>query len=162
MLSNRQDTTQRTFSAQDSLEKTNDIFILEDDQIDQRLISQSFAKHITSIPINLVFFNTGEQLLSYLNQHKVLPSVLICDINLPGITGLEAIDQMVVLDLNDKRPFIVVLSGSDPTLDTQFKLTSNISGYYQKPASKRDWDRIIDEICHLSLKNKKSVNGSMP
>jgi CheY-like chemotaxis protein len=161
MSSTKPDKAPRTDSAQFVSGETNTIFIVEDDEIDQRLVSQSFTKRISSDQINLRFFSSGEKLLSHLIEHKVWPSLLICDINLPGMTGLETIDQMKDLDLLDQGPFIVVLSGSDPTLDPQFRQSSNIGRYYQKPASKRDWDRIIDEICHLQLNDKKNGRGSI-
>lgn len=142
-------------------EKASDVIIVEDDEIDQRLMRQSFDERGAPERIWLKFFKTGEQLISHLNQQKLWPSLLLCDINLPGISGLETIRQVANLSLNNKMPNIVVLSGSNPTLDPELKLTSHISAYYQKPASKRAWDNIIGEICHLYLKDNNNINGSM-
>lgn len=160
MSSKKHDEKQQTYAVKANSAKGSNIFIVEDDEIDQRLVSQSFAKRKSYEQIKITFFKTGEQLLSHLSEHEVWPSILICDINLPGMTGLETINQMADLSLNDKTPFVVVLSGSDPTLDPQFKQTSCINTYYQKPASKKDWDKIIDEICDLHLQDKNTINGS--
>lgn len=68
------------------------IIIAEDDSDDSEIIEQSFSKHPAFTRISLV--KNGKELLEFLRREKEKPDVILTDINMPIINGLEALFEI--------------------------------------------------------------------
>ena len=68
------------------------IIIAEDDIDDGEIIEQSFAKHPSFLKISLV--KNGKELLEFLKNGHDKPDVILTDINMPIINGLEALMEI--------------------------------------------------------------------
>lgn len=68
------------------------IIIAEDDIDDGEIIEQSFAKHPAFLKISLV--KNGKELLEFLKNGLEKPDVILTDINMPIINGLEALAEI--------------------------------------------------------------------
>jgi len=68
------------------------IIIAEDDIDDGEIIEQSFAKHPDFIKISIV--KNGKELLEFLKNGLEKPDVILTDINMPIINGLEALAEI--------------------------------------------------------------------
>ncbi len=60
----------------------------------QTLFEQRFRKEIREQSIIFVFAYSGEQALSYLNQHVHEAVLILSDINMPGMSGLDLLDHI--------------------------------------------------------------------
>ena len=69
------------------------IVVADDDPDDQLLVENAFGKNCSCI--KLQFVNNGQELLDYLSDEKaVLPGLILLDINMPKMGGLEALKRI--------------------------------------------------------------------
>ena len=65
------------------------ILVVDDEKDVQVLFEQRFRREIKSGEMNFVFAFSGEEALTYLNQHEHEAVLILSDINMPGMSGLE-------------------------------------------------------------------------
>ncbi|MEP6597038.1 MAG: response regulator [Ginsengibacter sp.] len=65
------------------------ILVVDDEKDMQMLFEQRFRKEIRKGEIQFVFAVSGEEALSYLSQHVHEAVLILSDINMPGMSGLE-------------------------------------------------------------------------
>ena len=70
------------------------ILVVDDEKDMQTLFEQRFRKEIREQSIIFVFAYSGEQALSYLNQHTHEAVLILSDINMPGMSGLDLLDHI--------------------------------------------------------------------
>jgi CheY-like chemotaxis protein len=65
------------------------ILVVDDEKDIQTLFEQRFRKEIRAKEMEFIFAFSGEEALSYLNQHVHEVVLILSDINMPGMNGLE-------------------------------------------------------------------------
>jgi len=65
------------------------ILVVDDERDMQALFEQRFRKEIRNGVVQFAFAISGEEALSYLNQHEHEAVLILSDINMPGMSGLE-------------------------------------------------------------------------
>jgi CheY-like chemotaxis protein len=70
------------------------ILVVDDERDVQILFEQRFRKEIREGSMNFVFAYSGEEALGYLNRHTHEAVLILSDINMPGISGLELLSQI--------------------------------------------------------------------
>ncbi len=65
------------------------ILVVDDERDVQMLFEQRFRKEIRNNELNFVFAYSGEEALGYLSQHHHEAVLILSDINMPGMSGLE-------------------------------------------------------------------------
>ena len=69
------------------------ILVVDDEKDVQLLFEQKFRKEIKSGELHFEFVFSGEDALVYLNQHDHEAVLILSDINMPGMTGLELLAE---------------------------------------------------------------------
>lgn len=70
------------------------ILVVDDEQDVKTLFEQRFRKEIRSQELHFAFAFSGEDALSYLNEHKHEAVLILSDINMPGMSGLELLSHI--------------------------------------------------------------------
>ena len=70
------------------------ILVVDDEKDMQTLFEQRFRKEIRLRLVEFVFAFSGEEALSYLNTHVHEAVLILSDINMPGMSGLELLEHI--------------------------------------------------------------------
>lgn len=124
------------------------ILLVEDNPMDVDLTLRAFSKRDCAHPI--VVARDGEEALSWLprwSSGEILPAVVLLDIQLPRLNGLEVL-QAFKRDALARRVPVVVLSSSrdDRDLGTAYDL--GVNSYIEKPVS---FSKFMEVAGHIEL-----------
>ena len=70
------------------------ILVVDDEKDVQTLFEQRFRREIRSGEMTFVFAFSGEEGLAYLNAHEHEAVLILSDINMPGMSGLELLERI--------------------------------------------------------------------
>jgi two-component system, chemotaxis family, chemotaxis protein CheY len=70
------------------------ILVVDDERDIQTLFEQRFRKEIREKVLEFVFAFSGEDALVYLNKLEHEAVLILSDINMPGMSGLELLDRI--------------------------------------------------------------------
>jgi len=70
------------------------ILVVDDEQDMQFLFQQKFRKEIRDGNVDFAFATSGELALAYLNANHHEAVLILSDINMPGMSGLELLEQI--------------------------------------------------------------------
>lgn len=69
--------------------------LVVDDELDVRtLFEQRFRREIRSGEFQFAFAHSGEEALRYLNEQEQEAILILSDINMPGMSGLQLLEQI--------------------------------------------------------------------
>ena len=99
------------------------ILVVDDEKDVQVLFEQRFRKEIKNGEMKLVFAFSGEEALEYMqaNEHEAV--LILSDINMPGMSGLELLKH--IKEKYEKPPPIVMMItayGDDENYNQAMKL----------------------------------------
>jgi two-component system chemotaxis response regulator CheY len=83
------------------------ILVVDDERDVQALFEQRFRKEIKAGDMNFIFAFSGEEALDYLNQLQHEAVLILSDINMPGMSGLELLEQ--IKQKHHKPPPVVMM-----------------------------------------------------
>ena len=107
------------------------ILIVDDEEDVQWLFKQRFRREIKAGRLVFHFVFSGEEALAYLRQEGAASVVLVLsDINMPGMTGLELL-RTIKQDFTGLPVHMITTYGSDETY--QKALDYGADGYLTKP-----------------------------
>lgn len=121
---------------------TNPIIQIEDDEDDQFLVSKALTE--LSVPNPVHFFPNGQAALDYLLTASEQPLVILCDINMPLMNGLELRDQIDANPyLREKAiPFIFFTTSASADL-VRAAYRGSIQGFHQK---EQTFERLKEQL----------------
>lgn len=129
------------------------IMVVEDNQDDLDLTIRAFAKN--NILNEIVIARDGVEALDYLfgtGAHQgrdlhVMPEVILLDLNMPRMGGIEALRHIRSNALTKLLP-VVVLTSSDEEKDMIASYECGVNSYIRKPV---DFNQFVDAVRQLSL-----------
>jgi len=85
------------------------ILVVDDERDVQTLFEQRFRKEIKTGEFNFVFAFSGEEALTYLNNQDQEAVLILSDINMPGMSGLELLKR-IKTKFEKPPPFIMMVT----------------------------------------------------
>jgi CheY-like chemotaxis protein len=123
------------------------IVIIEDDPDDQEILKEVF--HELMIPNELKFFKTCPDGLAYLQTTQQQPFLIISDVNLPVMSGIEMRKKINENEYLRKKsiPFVFLsTSANKQAVEQAYDMT--VQGFFEKPSSMKELKNIIKTIFH--------------
>jgi CheY-like chemotaxis protein len=109
------------------------IFIVDDDPDDRQIILDAFLKN--NATFDFEFINSADELLSrLLNMESDFPDLLLLDLSMPGIMGLQALREIRANKKYSQIP-IVILTTSNLNTDRKIAYELGASCFLTKPDS---------------------------
>jgi signal transduction histidine kinase/ActR/RegA family two-component response regulator len=125
------------------------ILYVEDNPANLELVEQLIARRRD---LRLLSASDGNVGLEYARAY--LPEVILMDINLPGISGIEAM-QALKADPATARIPIIALSANAVPRDIEKALKAGFSGYLTKPINVARFMTVLDE----ALGSQRAASG---
>lgn len=122
------------------------IIIAEDDIDDGDIIGHSFAKHPSFVKISLV--KNGKELLEFLKKEQKKPDVILTDINMPIINGLEALME-ISNDIELNKIITFAYSTSINPIYESKCLQYGVKAFLIKPFVLEEFDEIPHKIMEV-------------
>ncbi|WP_331980350.1 response regulator [Ohtaekwangia sp.] len=122
------------------------ILLVEDDPDDVELLLE--ALHDNNVEFRMESIKEGDKVLPYLELCKILPDIIILDLNLPKMHGRE-----VLISLKTSRFSIipvVILTTSSSRDDIDFCLKSGADKYISKPSTLDGFNRTVSMIAEIA------------
>jgi CheY-like chemotaxis protein len=85
------------------------VLIVDDEKDIQPLFQQRFRKEIRSGEVEFEFAFSGEEALKYLQGNKHEAVLILSDINMPGMSGLDLLDQ-IKQKFNQPPPVVMMIT----------------------------------------------------
>jgi len=125
----------------------NLIFIVDDDPDDRQIILEAFLENHPTIDYE--FIETAEDLLLNLNnEESIYPNLILLDLNMPGVMGLQALKEIRSNKKFSQIP-IVVLTTSTLGKDKTMSYELGASCFLTKPDSYGKLVDIMNSIIKL-------------
>jgi len=124
------------------------ILLVEDNPMDLDLTLRAFNKKKFSNTIQIA--RDGEEALAYFGRWEAgepLPAVILLDINLPKVNGLEVL-QILKQHPEFRRIPVVVLTSSRENSDLKTAYDLGVNSYIEKPVS---FSKFIEVAEHIEL-----------
>lgn len=123
------------------------ILVVDDEKDIQPLFQQRFRKEIKSNEIEIEFVLSGEEALAYIEKNGHSNSLILSDINMPGMSGLELLEK-IKKTYTPPPPIIMMISayGDQENRDTANNLGAE--EFFTKPL---DFNLLKERIKSLAL-----------
>lgn len=129
------------------------IVIVEDDADDQYFIRTICEK--LGVTSDLIFFEDGQQALNYLQTTQRKTFLILCDINMPIMNGLE-LRRKIQEDehlLKKSIPFVFLSTAARPKeVEEAYSLT--VQGFFVKASQLSEMEQSLELILNYWLKCK--------
>jgi CheY-like chemotaxis protein len=121
------------------------LIIIDDDEEDHFLYRTAFEELNITSPLK--FFSDGTQALRHLKGGGETPFIILCDIKMPKMGGLE-LREAIYADPELERksiPFIFI-TGSAEEKDVNHAYSLSVQGFFTKPETVADWKVLMELI----------------
>ncbi|WP_178987236.1 response regulator [Winogradskyella schleiferi] len=119
------------------------ILLIEDDMIEVMKLNR--AKSSLQLNHTITEANNGEEALKRLEQKDKLPDIILLDLNMPKINGIEFLK---ILKADDRLKYIptIILTTSNNQRDLLECYKVGVAGYVLKPLKYEDYVSKIEKL----------------
>ncbi|GAB3317177.1 response regulator [Larkinella ripae] len=119
---------------------TSCVFIVDDDEDDQFLLQQVFRQYSPECRIKTLV--NGVELLDALQTISDLPALVLLDLNMPLMSGFEALAQIRQNGAYDSLPVVILTTSSLPE-DQERAEQLKATGFVTKPADMEEYSQLV-------------------
>ncbi len=137
------------------------IYLVDDDADDLIFIKGAFERYRSNIEIKT--FSNGLELVTSLKDSPVVPIIVLMDLNMPVMSGLEALKLIRKLKYF-KNLNIIIFSTSNSSQERTECLKYGATDYLCKPCSIEEYENIASRLYNLyadSFSKEKYTSGSV-
>ena len=117
-----------------------DILVIEDDQIERMKLKR--ATSLLEMNHNIIEANNGEEALDLLKDRSNLPDIILLDLNMPKMNGIEFLRTLKKDEVLKYIPSIVLTTSANPK-DVLESYRIGIAGYIIKPLKYEDYVSLV-------------------
>lgn len=136
--------------------KCPQVLLVEDNEDDVELAMNAFSG--SSVTPEIIVAKDGEEALEYMfctgryagRVSKELPSLVLLDLQLPGIGGLEVLRQLRERGETRRVP-VVILTTSDDQADIIGGYDRGVNSYLRKPVGFAAFEIMVKQLEHYWL-----------
>lgn len=129
------------------MKSSTDVIIIEDNELLRDSLKEAINKSSSIRCENT--FNSGEAALDFIGKEELVPDIILLDIGLPGLSGIELIPELRKLSPTSK---IIIITIHDEDESIFKAICAGAAGYLLKDLSS---DKIIESISEV-------LNGGAP
>jgi CheY-like chemotaxis protein len=139
------------------MRNTKSILLVEDDNVDVMTVKRSLKD--LKIDNQLVCATNGEEALEYLqNNDNNKPYIILLDLNMPKMNGIEFL-QIIKADENLKKIPVVILTTSSQYQDINRCFRLSVAGYIVKSVDYSEFTSAINILNQYWTLSKLPTNG---
>lgn len=137
-----------TFKFKSSTVNKNGPLIFIDDDEDDQLVVRSILADL-NFPNPVLFFSNGADALEYVRTCSRIPFVIVSDINMPMMSGVELFRAIIKLERTDIKATPLIFMSTNPERQSGLRIpTREIQGIFKKPVAYEDnlkmWETIVN------------------
>ena len=124
------------------------ILLVEDDEVDVEAIRRVFAKRRVANPLHVAHDGVAALRMLHGEDNEVAvnqPCVILLDLNLPRMNGLEFLDQLR-RDADWKDSVVFVLTTSNSDRDRLASHAKYVAGYLLKADADEEFSQLVREL----------------
>ena len=131
------------------------ILVVDDENDVKTLFEQRFRKEIRSGEMEFMFACSGKDALTCLEKHTGESLLVLSDINMPGMSGLDLL-KIIKEDCNLNSIPVIILTTSNAEADMTKAYDSHVNSYLVKPLDLTSFVDLITSLGYYCLVwNKK-------
>lgn len=123
------------------------ILVVDDETDVKTLFEQRFRREIKNGEVNFVFAFSGEEALTYLNTNKHEAVLILSDINMPGMSGLELLKR-IKQKYNTPPPLVMMITAYGDAENRKSAEDLGADDFLSKPL---DFTDLKDRLKHIGL-----------
>ncbi len=121
------------------------ILVVDDEKDVQTLFEQRFRKEIKMAEVNFVFAFSGEEALDYLKSHDHEAVLILSDINMPGMSGLQLLEK-IKQQYNTPPPIVMMITAYGDPENYEMAKALGADDFLTKPV---DFVALKDKLKHI-------------
>ncbi len=120
------------------------ILLIEDDYVDALTVKRALKD--INVKNELIHTENGEEALAYLSSpHHIKPCIILLDLNMPRMNGLEFL-KIAKADESIRSIPVVILTTSTEHQDREASFERSVAGYMVKPVDYHEFVKLMKTI----------------
>lgn len=108
------------------------ILVVDDEKDMAVLFTQRFRKEIRNNEVEFAFATSGEEALNYLSQKRHETVLILSDINMPGMSGLQLLDE-IKHKFSPPPPVVMMITAYGDTENYEQAMKLGADDFLTKP-----------------------------
>ena len=137
-------------------ESAESILLIEDDRVDVMTVQRALNRYKIDIPLQVA--RTATDALAMLRGtgvEKIQPSLILLDLNLPRMSGIEFLEELRA-DAALKDMTVIVLTSSNEPSDREAAFKYEVEDYIVKPHSFDEFASAINTVLTYALPGRSA------
>ena len=127
------------------MNKNGPVIVIEDDVDDREILKDVFKK--LACPNEIIYFEDGEKALEYLLSMSIKPFLILSDINMPRLNGMELREKIYNNEQLNLRciPYLFLTTAAEQPLVIK-AYSQSVQGFFVKPSTLIGIEKLISHI----------------